>query len=291
MVMAYIFSIQSRWGTPPRVLFTLFETADFYWSSVFIVTGLITGTAVVAHLAEQQGDDPHFAWRGFAWMAVFGLLGARLFHTAYPPPSDLLLGIDSAADYWQNLSLLINIRQGGLHIVGGLLGGLLGWVTFSIRYRLPLLIWLDRMSLGTAVGLTVGYWSHFFNQSLYGLPSNHVWAWPIDSLYLLPQWGNTITFHPVFLYLSLWHFMIVILLYTLWYSRNFRPRRGDSLALFVLCFTLGQAAITPVQLNLPTRSLPIGVDWPVTIVWLFPIAGVVLVWHLWRLTRRKVSPS
>ena len=151
MVGCYLFAITTGWA-PPRALWTFPGPFELYWYAFFLVAGILAGVFVAIGSAKQAGDSPHVVWRGLAWLLVLGFLGARIGYIILPPPSDQLRGIVSAADYWQNLTLFLNVRQGGLNLLGGLLGGLVGWLIFSMRYRLPLLVWLDRLSLGGAVG-------------------------------------------------------------------------------------------------------------------------------------------
>lgn len=65
-------------------------------------------------------------------------------------------GIESPLDYFRNPMQLINIRNGGLGIYGGIIGGVLGLLWFTRRHRLPMLIWADLAAIGLALGQMMG---------------------------------------------------------------------------------------------------------------------------------------
>lgn len=76
--------------------------------------------------APWRAWNPDHVWNGLVICLLLGVVGARLYHVLTPPPSMAAVGITSAADYLRNPGQLINLRNGGLGIYGGLAGGLLG---------------------------------------------------------------------------------------------------------------------------------------------------------------------
>ena len=143
-----------RWGYNPRHL------------------GLNHEGMTVVHEALSAADDvkenwlsdapwrlwnPEHVWAGIGWVLVFGIIGARLYHVLTPSPSMAALGIETPLDYFRNPNQLINLRNGGLGIYGGIAGGLVGLFIYSRRQRMPMLPWTDLCAIGIALGQ--GFWS------------------------------------------------------------------------------------------------------------------------------------
>jgi len=72
------------------------------------------------------------------------------------------------------------------------------------RRKIAFLDWVDIAAPGLALGQAIGRWGNFVNQELYGAPSNLPWAIRIDPAHRLPAYQNVETYHPIFLYESLW---------------------------------------------------------------------------------------
>ena len=70
--------------------------------------------------------NPDNVWNGIIWCLIFGVIGARLYHILTPSPSMAAVGIESPLDYFRNPYQIINVRNGGLGIYGGIAGGALG---------------------------------------------------------------------------------------------------------------------------------------------------------------------
>ncbi len=265
---------------PPRVMFTLFSgELELYWYSFFIVCAILLGTAVVVQLAKDGGEDRQIMWRGLTWMLVFGFIGARLFYVTFPPPTDLPLGIERGVDYWRNLSLLFSVRLGGLRLFGALFGGGLGWLLYSYRFRLPLLVWFDRLALGCAAGLAVGYWGHFFNQGLYGRPTNMFWGWPITELYRLPELTTFERFQPIFLFASLFMLLVCWCLFWLRQYRSEQMRPGGGVAVFLLSVALKQLLFSRLFVNTPLLVAGLFAGWSVNDITAIGLVFVIGVWQ------------
>ena len=132
--------------------------------------------------------DADHVWNGIIWALALGIIGARLYHVLTPSPSMAERGIESALDYFRSPYQLINIRSGGLGIYGGIAGGALGLFIYSRRARIPTLAWADLAVVGLALGQAIGRWGNFFNQELYGRPTNLPWAVTIDPQYRLREY-------------------------------------------------------------------------------------------------------
>lgn len=227
--------------------------------------------------------NPDFAWSGVAWALVFAVIGARLYHVLTPSPSMAAVGIESPLDYFRNPMQLINIRSGGLGIYGAIAGGALGLLIYTRRQRIPAIAWADLAVVGLALGQFIGRWGNFFNQELYGTPSESPWAVFIDPIYRLDDYVNFETFHPAFLYESLWNLMAFLVLLTLARRQWRKLQVGDLTALYLVFYAVGRVLLELVRLDSRTVSLGgadlgLPVATLVSIIIALPMAGL-LIWR------------
>ncbi|MCA9875477.1 MAG: prolipoprotein diacylglyceryl transferase [Anaerolineales bacterium] len=200
--------------------------------------------------------NPDHVWNGLIWVLILGVIGARLYHVLTPSPSMAAFGINSPLDYFRNPYQLINLRNGGLGIYGGILGGFFGLLIYARRARIPLLGWADLAVVGLALGQVFGRWGNFFNQELYGRPTNLPWAVHIDPIYRLPEYSEYGRFHPAFLYESLWSLLTFIVLYTLLRRYGERLLTGELMALYFIFYAVGRILLEQVRLD--SRMLNLG---------------------------------
>lgn len=219
--------------------------------------------------------DPEHVWNGIIWALIFGIIGARLYHVLTPSPSMAARGIESALDYFRSPYQLINIRSGGLGIYGGIAGGALGLFLYTRRARIPFLAWADLAVVGLALGQAIGRWGNFFNQELYGRPTNLPWAVQIDPPYRLSAYAEFEAFHPAFLYESIWSFLSFLLLHYLTKRYAQRMLPGEMTALYLILYAIGRSLLELVRLDSRTVSLG-GVDSGLAVATLVSIIVAIL---------------
>ncbi len=232
--------------------------------------------------------NPEHVWNGIIWALIFGIIGARLYHVFTPSPSMAARGIESALDYLRSPYQLINIRSGGLGIYGGIAGGALGLFLYSRRARIPALAWADLAVVGLALGQSIGRWGNFFNQELYGRPTDLPWAIGIDPQYRLADYAQFERFHPAFLYESIWSFLSFLLLYYLTRHNARRLLPGEMTALYLILYAIGRSLLELVRLDSRTVSVA-GLDTGMAVATLVSIIVAVLaaVVVIIRRTRRS----
>ncbi|MCA9874522.1 MAG: prolipoprotein diacylglyceryl transferase [Anaerolineales bacterium] len=201
--------------------------------------------------------NPDYVWNGLILVLLLGVIGARLYHVLTPSPSMAAYGIESALDYFRNPAQLINVRNGGLGIYGGILGGLVGLFIYARRVRIPLLAWADLAVVGLALGQVFGRWGNFFNQELYGRPSNLPWAITIEPRYRLPAYSEFSHFHPAFLYESLWNLLTFFVLYWLVKCYTNKLLTGEVMALYLIFYAIGRILLEFIRLD--SRIINLGV--------------------------------
>ncbi|NKQ34120.1 MAG: prolipoprotein diacylglyceryl transferase [Chloroflexi bacterium] len=229
--------------------------------------------------------NPDHVWNGLIVVLIFAVIGARLYHVLTPSPSMAAVGIESPLDYFRNPAMLINLRAGGLGIYGGMAGGALGAWIYARRHKLSLLDWTDISVVGVALGQVFGRWGNFFNQELYGRPSNLPWAITIDPEHRLPAYANVERFHPAFLYESLWSLFAFIVLYVLAKRYSNRLLKGELTALYLIFYAIGRILLETVRLDSRTVSIA-GLDLNMAVATFVSIIIAVAA-AVWVIVRRK----
>jgi phosphatidylglycerol:prolipoprotein diacylglycerol transferase len=196
--------------------------------------------------------------------------------------------IYSAVDYFRNPMQLINLRSGGLGIYGAIAGGALGIIVYTRRHHLSAIEWADLAVVGLSLGQAIGRWANFFNQELYGRPTDLPWGITIE--HPLPGYGDFSTFHPTFLYVSIWSLVTFIAL--LWLARNKRETllKGDLMAIYLIMFSLGRIVMELFRLD--SRVFQIfGFDtgMPVATVVSLLIVISMVAWLIWRHTGTRTK--
>lgn len=235
--------------TPDRVAVTIpVINLDIYWYAVLIVGGIILGAYAVTFEVKRRGLDPEHVWGGLTWAVILAVIGARIYHILTPPPSMCeSVQICTPLDYLKDPIRLLDFRSGGLGIYGAIAGALVGIYFYGRRYKIDWIAYADLGTYGLALGQFVGRWGNFFNQELYGRPTDLPWAVFID--YPLSGYTEFDTFHPTFLYESLWNFATFLLLYFM--AHRFRDKllRGELLGLYLIMYPIGRILMETVRLD------------------------------------------
>ncbi|GAB3265286.1 prolipoprotein diacylglyceryl transferase [Nocardioides dilutus] len=175
------------------------------------------------------------------WAVPFGLVGARLYHVATDP--DRYFG--DGGSPWK----ILYVWQGGLGVWGGIAMGALGVLVAARLKGIRLLPALDVMAPSVLVAQALGRWGNWFNQELYGKPTDLPWGLEIDPA----NWPSGevfpagTTFHPTFLYEFLWclaAFAVIV-----WLDRRMQLGHGRVLALYVMTYTLGRGWIETLRID------------------------------------------
>jgi phosphatidylglycerol---prolipoprotein diacylglyceryl transferase len=221
-------------------------TIHFY--GIIIMIGVVAGAFLAQHEANRRGQDGSQVWDLLVWVIIAGVIGARLWHILTPMPDLIAQGI-TPLYYLTHPLEAIAIWNGGLGILGGVVGGVLALFWFARRRHLSFITWLDLLAPSLALGQAIGRWGNFFNQELYGAPSNLPWAIYIDPQHRYPGFENVAFYHPLFLYESLWNLANLALL--LWLSRRFKSqlRTGDIFLVYLIVYPLGRFLLEFLRLD------------------------------------------
>jgi len=179
------------------------------------------------------------------WAVPAGLVGARLWHVA--TDFELYFG-EGGGDPIDALK----IWQGGLGIWGAIMGGLVGAYFYCRHHGILVRPLADALAPCLLLAQILGRFGNYFNQELFGRPTDLPWALEIDTAHRPFGYEQFATFHPTFLYEVLWNLAAIGVL--LWADRRFRLGYGRVFALYVMLYTLGRGwieylRIDPVELQ------------------------------------------
>jgi len=206
------------------------------WYGLLYVVGLAVLLLVSQREAERRGYAPSHIWNAFLVVGAFALIGARLYHV-----------IDQWGPVYSHDPLkAILPPYAGLGLYGGIAGAIVGILLYVRWKRLPFRIAVDVVVPGTLFAQGIARWGNFFNQELYGPPTDLPWGITIDCAHRIAQYvcppGSLPTdvplegFHPLFFYES--SLNIIGGLIALYISRRYLPRLipGDLAAFWLIWY-------------------------------------------------------
>ncbi|MFD8644177.1 MULTISPECIES: prolipoprotein diacylglyceryl transferase [Streptomyces] len=173
------------------------------------------------------------------WAVPFGIVGGRLYHVITSPAAYFGEGGEPIRALY--------VWEGGLGIWGAIaLGGVGAWIGCR-RYGISFPAFADTVAPGIALAQAIGRWGNWFNQELYGRPSTLPWGLEIDRDNRPADMLDVATYHPTFLYESLWNIGVAVLV--IWAGRRFALGHGRTFALYVAAYTVGRFWIEYLRID------------------------------------------
>ena len=247
---------------------------------IVLMLGAVAGAWLATREAKRRGHAPEIVWDLLTYLLIGGIIGARIWHILTPPPSS---GV-TAAWYLSHPLDALAVWKGGLGIPGAVIGGGIVLYFYSRRNQLSFAEWADIASPSLALGQAIGRWGNYFNQELYGAPTNLPWKISIDPAHRLPDYLEVQYYHPLFLYESLWNLANMFLL--IWISRRFadRLKSGDIFLIYLIVYPVGRFFLDFLRLD---ASMVGGININQTIMGVVAICATAGL--LWR--HRASSPT
>lgn len=210
-----------------------------------IILGVVVAVMFGSRRAQAMGA-PKSLVSDVAVIAVpAGVIGGRIYHVVTSPDEYFGSGGDP-------LSALY-IWEGGLGIWGAIgLGGIGAWVAFRYLKRrgevgISFAQFADAIAPGILFAQAIGRFGNWFNQELFGRPSDLPWALEIDARYRPFVYGQFETFHPTFLYEAIWSTIVALLLIRLTTRLSSNP--GRIFALYVALYSFGRLLIEQLRID------------------------------------------
>lgn len=231
-----------------------FMIGDFavYWYAVLIAFGAILAVIYGVTQARKYGVDSDKLIDLAIVGLIFGIIGARAYY--------VIFNFSSYDSLWD----MINIRDGGLAIYGGIILGPLAAFIMSRINKTRFLPCLDLAAGGFLIGQCIGRWGNFVNQEAFGTNTDSIFGMYSDKTHQYLESVGWDLFkqgidvnpaepvHPCFFYESMWclaGFLIIILIY-----RIVRKFDGEVFLFYTAWYGLGRGFIE----GLRTDSLMIG---------------------------------
>ncbi len=231
---------------------------------LMIALGVLAGVELVRRRFAARGLDPDHVSAIAVWAVPAGLVGSRLYHVATDWKR-------FRGDWWD----VFAVWHGGLGVPGGILLGAIVGVWVARRRGLPLGVTADAFAPGIPLAQAIGRLGNWFNQEVFGRPSDLPWALEIDPENRPAKYLDEPTFHPTFAYEALWNIGLVFLL--VWLDRRGLVRRGRLLAVYILGYGVGRFWVEALRSD--EASLILGIRVNLWVSGLLVLGG--LAWLLW----------
>lgn len=233
-----------------------------HFYALCIITGIIVAVLMTNHRLTKRGAEP-WVVIDIALIAVpLAIITARIYHVV---------------THWgfyfgegANPLSALYIWEGGIAIYGALIGGAIGaWLGCKwtgIRFW----TFADALAPGLLLAQAIGRFGNWFNQELFGLPTDLPWGLEIDAdnPAFPPGLAPETLFHPTFLYEVIWNTLGVLVL--LWAGRRLKLQWGRLFALYLIWYSAGRIVWESIRID--PSEIFLGLR---TNVWA-AIAGVVV---------------
>jgi prolipoprotein diacylglyceryl transferase len=233
-----------------------------HFYALFILTGIILAVLIAERRLKQRGAQGGVVLDIALWAVPFGIVGGRLFHVLTHLNDYVYPGAD--------LMAIVRIWEGGLAIYGalalGVVGAWLGARSSGVRFW----SFVDAVAPGVLLAQAIGRWGNYFNNELFGTPTDLPWGLEIDSSNAAYPVGlpEGVLFHPTFIYESLWSLAGVALLLLL--DKKFELRWGKLFALYLVFYSIGRVWVESIRIDPSEYLLGLRIN-----IW-SAIAGIVI---------------
>lgn len=197
------------------VAFEIFGIA-VRWYGILISLGMLLGIIIAYFEAKRLGYNPDDIIDLALWAIPAALIGARLYYVIFQ------------WEYYKgDILRILNTREGGLAIHGGIIGGVLAGYLFTRIKKMSFWKTADIVAPSIALGQAIGRWGNFINGEAHGGPTDLPWGIIVDGVKV----------HPTFLYESLWDFGLFIFLMLLRKKKKFQ---GEIFLLYGIIYSAGR---------------------------------------------------
>ena len=238
---------------------------------IIIACGMMAGVMLAATIAKRSGQDPDVYYDAAIYAIIFALVGARLYYVAFK------------WDYYsQDLTRILNVREGGLAIYGGVIAAVITVYIYTRIKKISFGLMADTAAPALILGQCIGRWGNFFNREAFGGYCDNLFAMqlPVSAVrssditqelrehIMMVDGISYIQVHPTFLYESLWNLGVMICLLVYWKHRKFD---GEVFLLYMFGYGIGRFWIESLRTD--QLLLPV-INYPVSMV---VAAGMVLI--------------
>jgi prolipoprotein diacylglyceryl transferase len=193
---------------------------DLHFYGLMYVVAVVAAIAITIRRWEAAGGSRRLVYEVAAWGFPAGLVGGRIYFD--------LTSSNLVPDHWWGP---FAIWDGGLGIWGGIAAGTIAGLVVLRRRRVDIPRFLDAAAPALLVAQAIGRVGNYFNQELFGGPTNLPWGLEISPAHRPPGYEGFSTFQPTFLYELIWNLGLAGLL--VWLGHHRRIRAPGLFALYV----------------------------------------------------------
>ncbi len=233
---------------------------DIAYYGITIAIAMIVGISIALHEAKRTGQNQDTYLDLLMLTMLTSVVGARIYYVIF-----------SWDNYKDNLGEILNIRNGGLAIYGGIIAGAITVFIYSKITKMKFLQIADTVCMGLAAGQIIGRWGNFFNREAFGEYTNNLLAMqlPVSAVrkneITSAMWNHVVIIggveyiqvHPTFLYEGLWNFMVLLFLF--WFRKR-KKFEGELFFCYLAGYGVGRFWIESLrtdQLLLPGIHVPV----------------------------------
>ena len=260
---------------------------DIAYYGIVIGIGILAGLMMAVMEAKRTHQNVEDYYDLAIYGVIFSIIGARAYYVIF-----------SWDMYKDDIKSIINIREGGLAIYGGVITAIVVVFIFAKIKGLSPFLLFDTGGFGLITGQMIGRWGNFFNREAFGEYTNGLFAMrlPVDAVrssdITTKMWNHAetvkgvmyIQVHPTFLYESMWN--LGVLIFMLWYRKR-KKFDGEMLLIYLLGYGLGRSWIEGLRTD---QLIFFGTGIPVSqalSMLLVLISGTVLVYKHKQLKKAK----
>lgn len=229
-----------------------------------IAIGFILAYVIVTREAKRTGQDDELYVDFMLWMIIPAILGARIYYVLFSLDSY----IEPGKGFWKTFVDMINIRQGGLAIYGGIIAGVITAIIFCKKKKANIKLMADTAAMSLLVGQIIGRFGNFFNREAFGDYTGSVFRMCLPVSYFngngslnalveegiitetmisnVVQIDNVawISVHPTFLYEAIWNLGLLLIII---FYRKHKKFDGEIGLLYVWGYGLGRVWIEALR--------------------------------------------
>jgi prolipoprotein diacylglyceryl transferase len=204
---------------------------------LMIALGVVAAVWLFGRRLEERRIAPReVAGRIAVGAVIAGIVGARLYHV-----------VTDWSRFDDDLGAIPLIWEGGLGIPGGLLAGIVVGIWMARRHGVSAADAATCAAPALPLAQAIGRLGNWFNQELFGRPTDLPWALEIDADHVPDGYPPGTTFHPTFLYEGLWNLGLCGAL--LWFDRRWSLARGGLMAVYVAGYGIGRFWVEGLRID------------------------------------------
>ncbi|MCM3758749.1 prolipoprotein diacylglyceryl transferase [Sporosarcina aquimarina] len=205
-----------------------FGTFEVRWYGILIATGIILAFLLVQKEMVKQKMHPDFLTDMLIWAVPISIISARIYYVIF-----------SWEFYKDHPGDIIKIWEGGIAIHGALIGAIITAAIFTKKRGVSFWKVADITAPGLLIGQIIGRWGNFMNQEAHGGPvsqsfleNNIIPDWIMNQMTI-----DGITYHPTFLYESIWNLVGLAIILLL---RRVNLKRGEIFFFYIIWYSVGR---------------------------------------------------